>query len=123
MNIIQWLRPSLEGKDGKSSARAITNFWYVGLNTLIALSTIILAFLIIDKTDSQVNKYSVDVLWALIWLTGVYNITVLLVFGIVSLQQVTELSRSIRGENSSPPITVETKTTTEIKQDENKGVE
>jgi len=116
--LIQWLRSSVEGKDGKSSARALTNFWYVGLNTAITVCVIVLAFKIIAKTDTTVNKHAIDALWALIWLSVIYNLTILLIFGIVSMQQVTELSRSIRGQTPLPPepVTVETVTTTEIKQ-------
>ena len=118
--LIKWLSPSMEGKDGKSSARALTNFWYVALNTAISICIIILAFNIVDKTDKTINDSAVDALWALIWLSVIYNVTILLIFGIVSMQQVTELSRSIRGGEYIPPnpIKIETTTTTEVKQDE-----
>lgn len=119
MKFINWIRSSVEGKDGKSSARALTNFWYVALNTGISICVVVLAFTIVSKTNATINDSAVDALWGLIWLSVIFNLTILLIFGIVSMQQVTELSRSIRGNDSVPqsPIKVETVTTTEIKKD------
>ena len=103
MKFIIWLRSSFQGKDGRSSARALTNFWYVILNSGISICIIILAFVIVSKTNVTVNNYAVDAMWALIWLSVIYNLTILLIFGIISIQNVIELSKSIRGEDESKP--------------------
>lgn len=95
MNLIQWLKPSLEGKDGKASARALTNWWYVGLNTILSFGVLYLVYFIIKS--KVVNNEAVNALWALIWLIVIYNITILTIFGIVTAQNLNEGIRAIRG--------------------------
>jgi heme/copper-type cytochrome/quinol oxidase subunit 2 len=114
-DFINWLRPTVEGKDGKSSARALTNVWYVVLNSILSLGVLYLVYFII-KSD-KINDQAVNAIWALIWLIAIYNLTVLAIFGIVTAQNLTELARIARGA-SNDPITVTTKAETEITQAE-----
>ena len=116
-NLIQYLKPSIEGKDGKASARALTNVWYVMLNTLLSLGVLYLCFTVVKA--KEVNSQAVNAIWALIWLVVIYNVTVLVIFGIVTAQNLNEGIRAIRGINE--PVTVTTTTETEIKQNENAG--
>ena len=94
--LLQWIRPSLEGNDKKSSARAITNFWYVGLNTAITVCTVILAFDIAHQLTP--TEQAVSALKILVQLCVIFNIVILLIFGIVSAQQLIQAIRSFRGE-------------------------
>jgi beta-lactamase regulating signal transducer with metallopeptidase domain len=96
---LSWLSPSFQGIDGKSSARALTNFWYVLLNSSVTICVVVLGFIIAIKPE--VNNYAVDVMWVLVWLIVIYNLTVLLIFGIISIQNVIELSKSIRGKDDT----------------------
>ena len=108
--LLSWLRPSMEGKDGKSSARALTNFWYVLLNTILSLGVLYLVYYIIKL--EQVNTEAVNALWALIWLIVIFNVTILVIFGIVTAQNINEGIRAIRGNNEA--IVISSKTETEI---------
>jgi hypothetical protein len=110
--LLTWLKGSMEGKDGKSSARALTNFWYVFLNTILSLGVLYLVYYIIKA--EVVNNQAVNALWALIWLIVIYNVTILTIFGIVTAQNINEGIRAIRGNNEA--ITVTSTTETEINQ-------
>jgi len=111
MSIIDFIKPSLQGSDGKSSARALTNFWYVALNSLVSIATVVLAYIIV--LDKNETKYAIDVLWVLVWVAGIYNLTILVIYGIVSFQNITEGIRAFRGQPASP-VEVETKTVTTV---------
>lgn len=96
MRLIKWIAPSLQGVDGKASARALTNFWYVLLNTGISISAVLLAYMIVEQpkpTDEAIQALKI-----IVWLTVIYNLTILVIFGIVSIQQVNEGIRAIRGQ-------------------------
>lgn len=86
----------MQGIDGKASARALTNFWYVALNSGISIAAVVLAYKIVEQPKP--NGEAIAALKILIWLTVVYNITVLVIFGIVSIQQVNEGIRAFRGQ-------------------------
>lgn len=109
-----WVKPSMEGPDGKSSARALTNAWYVALNSVITVGVMYLCFKV--ALAPTVNKEAVNAIWALIWLVVIYNATVLLIFGIVTAQNITSGIRAIRGtDDKEETITVKTETVSEIK--------
>ena len=110
---LSWVKPSMEGKDGKASSRALTNFWYVGLNTVLSLGILYLSYTVVIA--QIVNNQAVHAIWALIWLVVIYNVTVLLIFGIITAQNVTEGIRAVRGTNKEEPIIVKTETISEIK--------
>lgn len=96
MSLIKWIAPSFQGPDGKSSARALTNFWYVFLNTGITIAAVVLAYIIVDQpkpTDEAIAALKI-----LVWLTIIYNLTILVIFGIVSIQQVNDGIRAFRGQ-------------------------
>lgn len=100
-SFIKWLAPSMEGKDGKSSARALTNFWYVFLNTGISVSIVVLAYKIAQQpkpTDEAIAALKI-----LVWLCVIYNLTILVIFGIVSIQQLNEGIRAFRGQPQQEP--------------------
>ena len=101
MSLINWIKPSLEGIDGRSSARSLTNAWYVVINTIITVCILFLAKDIISQPHP--NDKSVDTLWALIWLCVIFNVTILVIFGIVSIQQVTQGIRAFRGQPEPQP--------------------
>lgn len=109
--LIQWIKPSLEGNDKKSSARAITNFWYVGLNTGITICTIILAFDIAHQLTPTI--YSIQALKVLVGLCIIFNVVILLIFGIVSAQNLIQAIRSFRGEKTEKEEVVKSEVTTE----------
>lgn len=103
MSLINWIKPSLQGADGKSSARALTNFWYVLLNTGISVAIVVLAYKIADQPKP--NSEAVAALKILVWLCVIYNVTILIIFGIVSIQQVNDGIRAFRGQpNQTEPI-------------------
>ncbi|WP_256013098.1 hypothetical protein [Desertivirga xinjiangensis] len=98
--LIKWLAPSLQGPDGKSSARALTNFWYVLLNTGISISIVVLAYRISDQRKP--TQEAIAALKILVWLCVIYNLTILVIFGIVTAQQVNEGIRALRGRSQEP---------------------
>lgn len=100
--IIKWLKPSVEGLDGKASARALTNSWYVFLNTILSLGVLYLVYIVV-KSD-KVNSEAVLAIKSLIWLIVIYNITILLIFGIVTIQNVTQLTRAFKGVEDKTAI-------------------
>ncbi len=100
MSLINWIKPSLQGIDGKSSARALTNFWYVFLNSCISIAVVVLAYIIVYQPKP--NAEAIAALKILVWLTVIYNITILVIFGIVSIQQVNDGIRAFRGQQSEP---------------------
>jgi len=99
MSLINWIKPSFQGPDGKSSARALTNFWYVFLNTVISVSAILLAYMIVDQPKPTAE--AIQALKIIVWLTVIYNLTILIIFGIVSIQQVSDGIRAFRGQPES----------------------
>ena len=94
--LLKWLSPSMQGIDGKASARALTNFWYVALNTGISIAIVVLAFRIVDQPKPKTE--AIAALKILVWLCVIYNLTILTIFGIVSIQQVNEGIRAFRGQ-------------------------
>jgi hypothetical protein len=100
--IIKWLKPSFEGADGKSSARALTNGWYVFLNTILSLGVLYLVYIVVKS--ETVNSEAVLAIKSLIWLIVIYNITILLIFGIVTIQNVTQLTRAFKGVEDKTAI-------------------
>lgn len=116
--LFTWLKPSMEGPDGKASARSLTNFWYVILNTGITICVIILGFDIAHQ--QKPTDEAVVALRYLIYLCIIFNVTILIIFGIVSIQQVTEGIRAFRGQPTMVEETTKTsKTITEIKPSTN----
>ncbi len=113
--LFSWVKPSMEGPDGKSSARAITNAWYVGLNTIISLGILYLCYIVVKS--EKVLPQAISAIWALIYLVAIYNGTILLIFGIVSAQNIISFVKGVRGnsDKTEDTITVETKTVSEIK--------
>ena len=91
----------MQGVDGKASARALTNFWYVLLNTGISISIVVLAYRISDQDKPTVE--AISSLKILVWLCVIYNLTILVIFGIVSIQQLNEGIRAFRGQQSQQP--------------------
>lgn len=107
---ITWLRPSVEGKDGRSSARALTNVWYVILNTMLSIGVLMLVKHIV--TVDKVNERAVEALWVLIWLIIILNAVILIIFGLVTAQNVNEGIRAFKG--TPEPVKITTETTTEV---------
>lgn len=97
--LIRWLAPSMQGTDGKASARALTNLWYVLLNTAISVAVVVLAFRIVDQSKPTLE--AVSALKALILLCVIHNLTVLILFGIITIQQVTQGIRAFKGQDKS----------------------
>jgi len=107
--LLDFLKPSVQGNDGKASARALTNFWYVAMDTVLMLSIIVLAYIIV--TGNHEKETAIFALKLLIWASGLYKVTVLLLYAVISYQQVNETVRALKGSDSSPtPLQVETKT-------------
>jgi len=104
----------MEGQDGKASARALTNVWYVILNTILSVGVLYLVTWIIK--EKVTNPEAVKALWALIWLIVIYNVTILLIFGIVTVQNINEGIRAFKGTAEPIKVTATTKTETEITQ-------
>jgi predicted membrane protein len=96
MKLLKWLAPSMQSADGKASARALTNFWYVALNTAVTICAVKLAFIIVGQPNP--TSEAIQALKIIVGLTIIYNITILIIFGIVSLQQVNEGIRAFRGQ-------------------------
>ena len=113
-NLINWIKPSVEGKDGKASARALTNIWYVFLNTILSIGALYLVNYIV--TADKVNVEAVNALWVLIRLILIFNITILIIFGIVTAQNINEGIRAIKGSAEPIKVVATTKTETEITQ-------
>ena len=114
MKLIKWLKSSVEGKDGRSSARALTNFWYVFLNTFIV-------FHVAYEIDKIIAKESLSpliekVLWVEFWVFVILNATVLIIFGIVTIQNLTELTKAVKGVSSPVEVETNTKTVTTLSQ-------
>lgn len=110
MTFITWIRSSLEGKDNRSSARALTSWWYVVLNTLLTFAIVYLVYVVV--LADKVNNEAVSAIWALLWLIVIYNATVLVIYQLVTAQNITEFTRAFRG--NTEPIKVTTNTETKI---------
>lgn len=100
MKLFKWIAPSLQGIDGRASARALTNFWYVFLNSCISIAVVVLAYIIVYQEHPTIE--AIAALKILVWLTVIYNLTILIIFGIVSIQQVNDGIRAFRGQQSEP---------------------
>lgn len=110
MGLIDFIKPSMQGNDGKASARALTNFWYVGINTAVITFMCCLAHTIV--TQSVVNAQAVNALKVIFWVFVVINLVILLIFGIITAQNVNESIRAIKGQPQQ--LEIETKTNTTV---------
>lgn len=97
--LLQWFKPSMEGVDGRASARSLTNLWYVILNTAISICIIVMCFQVLHQEHP--NEKSIEAIKALTNLCMIFNIVILIIFGIVSIQQVNEGIRAFRGQQST----------------------
>lgn len=86
--IYNFLLPTIVGPDGKTSSRKITAFWFTALATVNTLCIIAIVFFSIqqDKPSNLNNNlalgYLIDLMYVLCGM-------ILLLFGIVTFQQVT----------------------------------
>lgn len=109
--LIEFLKPSLLGNDGKASARSLTNAWIVVIVTALSANHIYLTNYIIKQTVP--NNTVINIIDANTYLILVLCAFIGVLFGIIAFQSITELVRTVRG-GSTPPIEVKTNTTTTV---------
>lgn len=114
-----WLKDSLEGNDGKSSAKMLTLVWIVILASTLDIIFIIISFRIVEQNAPTAS--SLAVLDRLRDLIGLHFIVMLILFGVATIASLVQLFKVIRGQPIiEDPILTETvtkqsKTVTEIK--------
>jgi len=114
MKFLGWIKESLQGRDGKSSLRSLTNaYTVVFLITALVVNHIVLTNYVIRNTNP--NARAIDVLNVNIYLIYGLCIYVCLLFGIIAFQSITEFVRSVRGQPAAPvEVVTHTQTTTQV---------
>lgn len=119
---IEWLKASLEGNDGKSSAKMLTLLWAVVLVTALHVVFMIIAFRVVEKTaPTQASLDTMDRIRDLIALDW---IILLILFGVATIASIIQIFKLFRGQTVADPVMVEevtktSKTVTEIKPQTN----
>ena len=99
MNLIQWIRPSLEGNDGKASGRSITAFWLTILLTLNIISIGYFVYYVANKKAQIIGTVIIPVdIAGLTLISNTLEFTletligaVLLLWGVITAQQLISL--------------------------------
>ena len=114
MSFIEWVKKAFEGNDGIASSRSLTNVWYVVFSSCLSVSFVTIVYIIL--LSDKVNENTTVVLKMLLWLILVYLVMVLLLFSVVTIQQVIQTAKAVRGEkDNTNPIEVISTTETKIK--------
>lgn len=95
---IDWLLPSLQGNNGTSSSRRLTAFWFVILATITCFSIIVLAYLMV-LLETKIEQIDIETLEVLTDLFIYITITVLTLFGIVTVQNISQMLTFKFGKN------------------------
>lgn len=104
---IDWLKSSFQGTNGTASGRRITAFWFVVLATITCFSIIVLAYLMI-LLEHKIDQIDIETLKVLTDLFIYITITVLTLFGIVTVQQITSFfqfkksDKDVKNEQQPP---------------------
>lgn len=104
-----WVKNSFEGNNNTASSRRLTTFWFVVLVTLNTVGMIAMAYIVVLTKDISAGK-SIEAMSKLIELQIILCSMVLLLAAIVSVTDLNNVVRSVKGLPATP---VEVKTTTE----------
>lgn len=114
--LIAWIKPSLEGTDGKSSSKAITLLWVVVLATALHCLFGYIAIRILEKEVA--TETSLKVMDRIRDLIALDWIVMLILFGVATVASLVQLFKSIRGQTTDDTILIEkeTKTSESVRQ-------
>jgi len=106
MNFINWIKKTFEDSKGNPSSKRTTGFWVTVLFTICNLSY---QFIIYEFASGRfpVNEYTVTLLDANSYLCLLLGLFILLLFGVVTFENVKTLFRG----NSTNVIITDTKKT------------
>lgn len=114
--LIHWISASLEGTDGRSSAKALTLMWLVVLSSYLHYAYIKICYKIVEQqAPTEASLKTLDRLRDLISIDWT---VMLILFGVATVAMLIQLFKAFRGQPTDEPILIEKVTKTSVSQTE-----
>lgn len=105
LKFLLWVAKTFEDSKGNPSSRRITGFWVTGLLSVVVLVFLYIMFML-SKGSWPMQEKTIDVLEVVFKLTIALCCFILILFGIVTSEQVISF---VKGRNETTTVTQTTK--------------